>query len=459
MKTILIVEDEEIKRTTLADFLGKKDYDVFVARDGQEGLHRFKEVGPDIVIADLRLPGMDGMELLGEIKRISPQTAVVMITAFATVETAVEAMRMGAEDYLTKPFGLDELLIIIKRIEELQNLKAENIALKERLRGIFSFHQLVGKSAKMVEVYKLIEAVADTQSTVLIHGENGTGKELVANAIHYQSSRRDGPLVKVSCAMLSENLLESELFGHEKGAFTGAHRRRLGRFELANKGSILLDDVDDIPPAIQVKLLRVLQEREFDRVGGSSPVSVDVRVIAATKVDLKKKVSEGNFREDLFFRLNVIPIRVPPLRERREDIELLVNYFLDRFTSRMDKKGLKVDAEAMEYFLDYPWPGNVRELENCIERMVTLARGDRLDVDSLPAEIRLSPDSISFADLEKLSKGEVSYNQIMEEVEKRLVNWALDEAGGNKSRAADMLGLKRTTFYDKMAKYYPNNRA
>lgn len=456
MKTILVVEDEEIKRTTLADFLAKKGYDVIVAGDGLEGFHKFEQVRPDIVIADLRLPGISGMELLKEIKGLSPQTSVVMITAYASVETAVEAMKMGAEDYLTKPFGLEEMLIIIKRIEEWQNLKAENIALKERLRGIYSFHQMVGKSPKMLEVYRLIEAVADTLSTVLIYGESGTGKELVANAIHYHSLRRDGPLVKLNCAVLPETLLESELFGHEKGAFTGAYRRKPGRFEIAHKGSIFLDDVDDIPSSIQVKLLRVLQEREFERVGGTSPVSVDVRVIAATKADLNKKVKEGTFREDLYYRLNVIPLWIPPLRERAEDIELLVNHFLEKFASRMNKGGLNVAPKVMEHFLNYPWPGNVRELENTIERMVTLAKDNLLTESSLPPGIRVSPERVSSLDLDRLAKGEISYTQIMEEVEKRLIDWALHSAAGNKSRAADLLSLKRTTFYDRMTRYYPN---
>ena len=453
MDKILVVDDEPIKRVTITDFLSKNGYEVLSCENAIDGLEKFKQENPAIVITDLKMPQMDGIEFLKEIKKINMDTIVIVMTAYATIETAVETMRQGAYDYLTKPFELDELLLMIKRIEELQRLKFENIELKEKLFEKYECCNIVGKSKKMREIYDLIANIADTQSTVLIQGESGTGKELIANAIHYNSNRRNKRLIKVNCAVFNENLLESELFGHEKGAFTGAMNRRLGRFELAQGGTIFLDDIDDLPQPIQVKLLRVLQEREFERVGGTASIPLDIRVIAASKENLLEKIKKGDFRKDLFYRINVVNIDLPPLRERREDIPLLVDHFLNKFCTREKREVPKVEQEAMKYLISYYWPGNVRELENMAEQIVTLVRGKAITGELVGERLSQSDDLDSFIDITKISPNNRVFNEIMRKAEKELIAWALKESKGNKTIAAQILKMKRSTFCDKVCKY------
>ena len=366
---IIVIDDEKIKRTTMTDVLNKAGYNVESFETPIAALAHFEKFGSDIVITDIRMPGLDGFEVLRKVKSISPNTAVVMITGYGTIESAVEAMKLGAYDYLTKPFSSDQLLLVISKVRRFIELENENISLKEKLSEIYSFHNIIGKSRVMRQLYEKLETISKTDMAVLIEGESGTGKEIVANAIHYNSVRKNKPFIKLSCAILNESLLESELFGHVKGAFTGAIKDNKGRFELANGGTLFLDDVDDIPKSFQVKLLRVLQEKEFEKVGGNISMKVDVRVISATKVDLLSKVKKNEFREDLYYRLNVIPIKLPPLRERREDIVLLLNHF----AKKIGKENLEFSNDALEVLINYNWPGNVRQLENTLCRIVAFS--------------------------------------------------------------------------------------
>ncbi|HDI00705.1 MAG TPA: sigma-54-dependent Fis family transcriptional regulator, partial [Firmicutes bacterium] len=358
---VLLVEDDRVARVPLRDDIAEAGYDVDEAGSAEEALELLGKKGYDVVVTDLRMPGMDGIELLERIKAESPDTEVIVITAYGTVRTAVRAMKLGAYEYLTKPFDNEELLLLLERIRRMREVMEENVRLRRRLEERYRLEDMVGKGHKMQEVFRLIRTVASSDSTVLLQGETGTGKELAAHAIHELSPRRDGPFVKVSCAALSRELLESELFGHVKGAFTSAVKDKPGKFELADGGTIFLDEVDDIPLELQVKLLRVLQEREFERVGGTRTIRVDVRVIAATKVDLLERVRRGLFREDLYYRLNVVPIRLPPLRERKEDVPLLMEHFLRKLGA---EGRIEMTPEAMKLLMDYDWPGNVRELEN-----------------------------------------------------------------------------------------------
>src|SRR6266545_5436967 len=371
---VLIIDDEPLMRISIADALKDEGCQVKVAATGLEGVDLIKKEPFEIVISDLRLPGMDGLQVLQTCKEVSPKTGVVLITAHGSVETAVGAMKMGAYDYVTKPFAMEELLLIVKRLMKVLELEHENRSLREELEGRFSFKGLLGKNDKMKEVLEKIKLVAPTDSTVLIVGESGTGKELVANAIHHNSPRRDGAFIKVSCAALPETLLETELFGHERGAFTGALRQRKGRFELAHQGTIFLDEIGEISPVVQVKLLRVLQERQFERVGGNQTIEVDVRLVCATQRDLKKEVQQGRFREDLYYRLNVVPIQLPPLRARREDVLMIADHVLQTRAARMSKSVKGFSQGSREVLLRYSFPGNVRELENMVERAVALCR-------------------------------------------------------------------------------------
>lgn len=448
---VLIVEDEKIKRITLSDALLKAGYGVKAFPEPMEALEVFKRDEFDVVVTDLRLPQMEGLDLLREIKSIRPATHVIIMTAYATVESAIKAMKMGAYDYITKPFSSEELILILERLKEFRQVLSENIRLKREITSRYSFDTLVGKSGAMQRVYNLIETVAPRDTTVLIMGESGTGKELIAHAIHYNSGRRDKPLIRFSCAALTESLLESELFGHEKGAFTGAFKEKKGRFELANGGSIFLDDVDDIPLSMQPKLLRVLQEREFERVGGVRTIKVDVRVICATKVDLDVKVKDGRFREDLFYRLNVVPIKLPPLRERKEDIPLLVEHFLNRYCNQGERK--TITQEVLKVFMDYDWPGNVRELENVVERLVTLTKTREIEAVDLPDFIIPSPQRTCDQHLVDVLEKDVSFEEVVRGLEKRLLYLALKKANGNKSKAARLLKMKRETFRDKLERY------
>ena len=448
---VLIVEDEKIKRITLADALLKEGYDVMVSENPIEALNIFKEREFDVVITDIRLPQMDGLDFLKEIKTLKPDTTAIVMTAYATVDTAIKAMKLGAYDYITKPFSSEELILILERLKDFRRLIEENIKLKQEITKRYSFGNIVGKSKKMRDVYELIETVAPCDATTLIVGESGTGKELIANAIHYNSPRKDKPFIKFSCAALAETLLESELFGHERGAFTGAIKERKGRFELANSGSIFLDDIDDIPLSMQSKLLRVLQEKEIERVGGTKTIKTDIRIICATKVDLLKLAKQGKFREDLYYRLNIVPINLPPLRERKEDIPILVEYLLNKYSSKGEKKTFC--PEAMRLLINYDWPGNVRELENVVERIVTLTRSNDIRLEDLPDFLMASPEKLCDRHLIDIMEEAASFEDMIKDMEIRLLTLALEKASGNKSEAARILKMKRETLRDKVEKY------
>ncbi|RKY63040.1 MAG: sigma-54-dependent Fis family transcriptional regulator [Candidatus Latescibacterota bacterium] len=463
---VLLVEDDRVARVPLRDDIAEAGYDVDEAGSAEEALELLGKKGYDVVVTDLRMPGMDGIELLERIKAESPDTEVIVITAYGTVRTAVRAMKLGAYEYLTKPFDNEELLLLLERIRRMREVMEENVRLRRRLEERYRLEDMVGKGHKMQEVFRLIRTVASSDSTVLLQGETGTGKELAAHAIHELSPRRDGPFVKVSCAALSRELLESELFGHVRGAFTSAIKDKPGKFELADGGTIFLDEVDDIPLELQVKLLRVLQEREFERVGGTMTIRVDVRVIAATKVDLLERVRRGLFREDLYYRLNVVPIRLPPLRERKEDVPLLMEHFLRKLGA---EGRIEMTPEAMKLLMDYDWPGNVRELENLVERLVVVGAGPKVGPEDLPPEIRSPAPRERGPSLEEVLRrqeelermirmlgsseprlGDASFEEIVEAKERELITEALRRTGGNKTKAAELLGMKLSTFRDKM---------
>ena len=378
MARVLVIDDDDTVRDVLNTFLKGNDFDVVLAENGEKGINLIREDKFDIILTDLVMPDVGGMDVLRTISGLKLDTPVIVVTAFGTVQTAVEAMKMGAFDYITKPFLLDELMIILSRALGVSRLQKENIMLRMQLKRKYDFKGLVGHSPPMEKVYDMIEKIADTDSTVLISGESGTGKELVAKTIHYNSSRAQGAFVPLNCAAIPKDLLESELFGHEKGAFTGAINARMGRFELAHKGTLFLDEVGELDPSLQVKLLRVLQEREFERIGSVKTIKVDVRILAATNKDLERVTKEGKFREDLFYRLNVIPLHLPSLRKRVEDIPLLIDHFTHEFAKKRKRDPLKFSAEAMDCIMRYRWPGNVRELENLLERLTILTSGDEI---------------------------------------------------------------------------------
>jgi len=438
---ILVVDDEEIVRESLGGWLQKDGYTVEVAPDGPSALARIKAERWSIMIVDLKMPGMDGLQVLEEAKKILPELAVVIMTAYATVDTAVAAMKAGAYDYLVKPFDPEELSIMMQKIVSQQTLVRENAVLRQALKQEYKFRDLLSKSPAMQAVFELAKTAARSNSTILVLGESGSGKEVLARAIHAESPRAEGPFVAVSCAALTETLLESELFGHEKGSFTGATARRKGKFEAAHGGTLFLDEVGDIGPKLQLDLLRVLEERKFHRVGGNETIEVDVRIIAATNRDLKKASAEGKFREDLFYRLNVIPVLIPPLRQRREDVPLLVEHFVERLSIEMKKRIDGVSAEAMAGLVAHDWPGNVRELRNVLERGAVVATGPVIQLSDLglPTKSDAPPRAGTLASLE--------------EVEKRHVAAVLAHTGGNVSQSARILGIDRVTLYNKMRKY------
>jgi two-component system response regulator HydG len=446
-RKILVVDDEESHRIMLRAVLQEEGYEVAEAADGPEGIQAVEEGPFDVILLDIRMPAMDGIEALTEIRKISPFTPVLMMTAYASVKTAVEALRAGAFDYLTKPLDIEELKILVEKALEHYHLREENLTLKERLGDRFDFSKIIGKSTKMKELFELLGQVAPTDATVLILGESGTGKELVANAIHHNSPRSGAPFIKVACAALPETLLESELFGHERGAFTGAVARREGRFQAAHGGSIFLDEVGEMSAATQAKLLRVLQEKEFEPLGSSRSIKVDVRVIAATNKDLAGEVREGRFREDLYYRLNVVPVLLPPLRERKEDIPALALHFFSIYREKNRKELKEISGKALDLFIRYDWPGNIRELENCIERSVIMARGEVVAPADLPPHIQAlaqekQDQNISFPAGISLA-----------EVEKALILKTLEDTGGNRSRAAEILGINRRTLQIKLKEY------
>ncbi|OQX95726.1 hypothetical protein B6I21_03915 [candidate division KSB1 bacterium 4572_119] len=448
---ILLIEDEKIMRVTLTDAIKKSGCEVTACETGLQGLEEFQNQGYDVVITDLKLPKISGLEVLRTVREKNENIYVILMTAFGSVNSAVEALKMGAYDYLTKPFSHDELLLTLKKIKEHLEVVKENIRLKNEIRSSKK-NQLVGNSPGIQKIYETIETIADSDHTVLIQGKSGTGKEVVANLLHRNSLRKNGPFIKVSCAALSETLLESELFGHEKGAFTGAIKEKKGRFERAHNGTIFLDDIDDMPLSMQVKLLRVLQEREIERVGGSKVIPVDVRVVCATKVDLKEKVKAGEFRDDLYYRLNVIPLTIPSLKERKEDIPLLVEHFIQKHGLR--KNVVSISPQALQSLMSFDWPGNIRELENIIERMIALSKNEVIGDNELPEVITQSynggEDFIRWGIIEKKLPG---LEKLVVQFEKQLLKWALQKADFNQTNAAQMLKINRTTMRSKLEKY------
>ncbi|MBI1962026.1 MAG: sigma-54-dependent Fis family transcriptional regulator [Candidatus Rokubacteria bacterium] len=448
---VLVVDDERSMRDLLAIMLRQAGHDVTVAEGGEQAIEAFKSEAYDLVITDLRMRKVDGLAVLRAAKEISPQTVVLVITAFASTETAVEAMKLGAYDYITKPFKMDEVRLIIANALERKRLQDENTALKRQLRRERGFENFVGRSRQMLEVFETIRKTADSVSNVLVTGESGTGKELVAQAIHHESSRRNGPFVSVNCGAIPETLMESELFGHVKGAFTGAVATTVGLFSAADGGTLFLDEVTEIPQSVQVKLLRAIQEREIRRVGDTRDVKVDVRLVAASNRDVAKAVAEGVLREDLFYRLNVIPIHLPPLRERREDIPLLVAHFIQRISAELGKPVRGVTPEALAILEQYRWPGNIRELENVVERALVLGSGDTLNLEALPSDLR-HPRETQEVPLEIPAEG-LDLEATLDQIEHRYIQMALARMGGVQTRAAELLRVSFRQFRYKLQKH------
>ncbi|MFH1355396.1 MAG: sigma-54 dependent transcriptional regulator [Candidatus Omnitrophota bacterium] len=449
---ILVVDDEPLVRRSLSELLTLAGYAVSSANDGREALDLLKTYEADVVISDIKMPKMDGLKFIKEMKTSYPDTPVILMTGYGSVESAVQAMKEGAYDYITKPVVDSEIKIVIERIIKERQLTKENIKLKEQLssKERTRFYNIVGKDEKMQKIYNLIDAITATRATVLIHGESGTGKRLIAEAVHhYNEQERGKPFVEVSCGALTETLLESELFGHAKGAFTGAIRDNIGRFELADGGSIFLDEIDAFSPALQVKLLRVLQEGEFERVGDTKTMKVDVRVIAATNQDLQELIKKGKFRTDLYYRLNIIAIELPPLRERKGDIPLLVDNFIKRHTQHLKKKINSISKEAITILMNYNWPGNIRELENIIERAIILSKGSSIIPDDLPEFLSNAPSDHKILNAD----GELRLKDALESPEKVLILKALNSMNWSRNEAAKILGINRTTLYKKMQKY------
>jgi len=451
METILIVDDEKNYLVVLEALLSPEGYEIVTADNGPDALRSISNSDLDLVITDMKMPVMDGMELLDECKKINPELPVIMMTAHGTIEMAVEAMKKQAYDYFTKPFQNEQLKLTVRKALENYRLIKENRLLSEALSDRFKFGNIIGKSKSMLRIYDLIGKVAQSRTSVLITGPSGTGKELIAKAIHYNSPRKDRPFISVNCGALTETLLESELFGHEKGAFTGAVAMKKGRFELAHGGTLFLDEVGDMPAPLQVKLLRVLQEMEFERVGGTKTIKVDVRILSASNRNLKEEVSTGVFREDLFYRLNVMDIVVPPLHERVDDIPLLVRHFVQKYRKADGKENIELSPEAWKALYAYRWPGNVRELENVIERAVVLNSGDMIAVEDLPAPLR--EEKQEEVDLNKIVPLNLALPEALEEVEEKLIVRALKYSDQVQSRAAEMLGISRHVMHYKMKKY------
>jgi DNA-binding NtrC family response regulator len=449
--SILVIDDVLAVRQSLQEILGAEGYEVETAPDGESGLQRVKDQPFDLVLTDLALPGLGGMDILKYLVRHQPECSCIIITGYGTIQNSVAAMRLGAYDYLCKPVDPQELRLVVARAMEHRRLKRENLQLKKQLHKRYGFANIVGNSEAIIQVFELIKKVADTDSTVLILGESGTGKELITRAIHYNSLRREGPLIPVNCAAIPEELLESELFGHERGAFTHAIRTRIGRFEQASGGTIFLDEIADMSPSLQVKILRVLQDRSFERIGGVKTIKVDIRVIAATNQDLEDMVRRGRFREDLYYRLNVIPIRVPPLRERVADIPLLVQHFLHEFSHKKKKPSKRLNPQAMDLLLRHAWPGNVRELENMMERLVILSEGNEIQASELPERFHNKPAAAPGKPQEIPDQG-IHLTAAVQEFERALILKALDKSNWVKSRAAQLLNLNRTTLLEKMKK-------
>ncbi|MEE9614237.1 MAG: sigma-54 dependent transcriptional regulator [Thermodesulfobacteriota bacterium] len=467
---IIVVDDERSMREFLEIMLRKEGYEVRSFSSAEDGLAHFKEDSADLVIADMKMPGMGGVELLKALKELRPDVTTIMITAYASVDTAVEAMKAGAYDYFTKPFNVEEIKIHIKRAIEWKRMERENVLLKKDLKAKYGFSNLIGTAPKMVELYELIMSVARTKTTVFITGESGTGKELVARAIHYESDRKEKPFVTINCGAIPENLLESELFGHQRGAFTGAVSTKQGLAELADGGTLFLDEITELPPSLQVKLLRFIQEKNFRRVGGTADINVDLRLVAASNRDVELEVREGRFREDLFYRLNVIRFSIPPLRERKDDIPMLARHFADSYAAEYGKKLGGITEEALKLLLDYDYSGNVRELENAIERAVAVERGEAISAESLPPSVReggvpsrLSPLSPSrpgapltlpdAAEAVDIPPEGMDLEKAVSDFERAIIMGALKKAGGVKKKAAELLGLTFRSMRYKLSKY------
>jgi len=464
MSNILIIDDEESMRHMLSIILKKEGYEVVSAESGQQALKVLGKDDFNFILCDIRMPDMDGLEFLRRLKTqdarheikdlslepsaFSPQPVVIMMSAYGTIDTAVECMRLGAYDYISKPFKADEIIITLKKAEERERLKSENIRLKKAFQEDYDFRNIIASSPQMLDIFKLIEKVANYNTTVLITGESGTGKELIAKAIHYNGSRKDKPFIAINCGAIPETLLESELFGHVKGAFTDAVRNKSGLFEEADGGTIFLDEIGELPKELQVKLLRVLQEGELRKVGDSKSRKIDVRVIAATARDLSGEIKKGNFREDLFYRLNVVPVTIPPLRERQGDIPLLVNHFTVIYAKKFGRPIRGVNDEAMKYLISYPWPGNVRELENVIERAVILEDADMIKSENLP--FIKEPSAISH---QPSANTGFSIKKAEEAIEKELITKALEMTHGNKTKAAELLEISHRALLYKIKEY------
>jgi DNA-binding NtrC family response regulator len=447
---LLIAEDEPLLRVSMADALRKEGWTVDVAADGVKAVALFEEHHHDVVLTDLVMPSLDGMELLRRVKALQPDTTVVLVTAHGSVDRAVDAMREGAADFVTKPFSMAQLRVRLMNVCSHRLLQQQNVRLQEELEGRYSFSNIIGRSKKMQDVFWLIREVAASDANVVIQGDSGTGKELVASAIHYNSRRRAQPYIRVSCASLPESLVESELFGYEKGAFTGANQRRIGRFEAASGGTLFLDEIGDLPLAVQAKLLRVLQERQIERLGSNRSIDVDVRFVSASLRSLRDEIAEGRFREDLFFRINTVPIRLPPLRERREDIPLLAQAFLREFSGERGKEIEAIDDDALEILDGHAWPGNVRELRNVIERAVVFCRGSRITPEHLPASLRDGPGPAPAP----APAGRVEpLRRAVERAESDTIRAALDATDGRRSEAAEILGISRKTLWEKIKAY------
>jgi DNA-binding NtrC family response regulator len=445
---ILIAEDDDISRENLSELLCT--YDVRSVCDGVQALNAFQEEKFDLIITDLRMPNMDGLHLLKHIRNDDPRATVIMITGYGTVDSAVESMKLGAFDYITKPMKEDLVKLTVERALSYVKLQEENISLKGHLKGKAEFGKMIGYSDQMKLIFQTIKKVSSSDSTIIINGESGTGKELVARAIHFNSDRRDQPLIPVNCGAIPEELLESELFGHEKGAFTGAIRSRMGRFELAQGGTIFLDEIGDMSPSLQVKVLRVIQEKQFERIGGVKTIQADVRIITATNQNLEQAVADRRFREDLFYRINVIPVHLPPLRERGMDITILANHFLAHFNKIKKKQVRSITPAAMSLIRQYHWPGNVRELENLMEMLVVMKETGEIDIDDLPEKISHNVTPSNVTGQPELTGEGLDFNSLVADFEKGLLMKALKMSGGVKNRAAKLLCLNRTTLVEKL---------
>jgi DNA-binding NtrC family response regulator len=450
-RRLLIVEDEPLLRVAMSDALRKEGWTVDVAENGVEGESLFERHRPQLVVLDLVMPRMDGMELLRRIKASDPTAIVVMVTAHGSVDRAVEAMQNGAADFVTKPFSMSQLVVRLENVSSIRSLREQNVRLQEQLERRHSFSKIVGKSKPMQHLFEVIKVVADSDSSVLVHGESGTGKEMVANAIHYNSPRRKKPYVRLSCASLPETLIESELFGYEKGAFSGANQRRLGRFEAASGGTLFLDEINELPLTFQVKLLRVLQEQQIERLGSNQPIDVDVRIVSASLRPLEEEIARGRVREDLYFRINTVAIHVPPLRNRREDIPLLAETFLKEMIRNRDKPIEGFSDDVLDLFDGYPWPGNVRELRNVVERAVLFCKGPLVSVDELPASLR-GASPVKTAE-QPVPREVISLHQAAEQAEIQAIRAALTASRGRRTEAAELLGISRKTLWEKVKHY------